>query len=283
VILPLLSSLGSLSGILPEAVSAIRATGAEAPTSFSPLGFLSMTLLLAMVAGKGGSGPYREDGRPDPCASLEGTILSRHPDGRGREIELSKGQEVNGDDFAKNARLTFDADGLLSEALLPRKQRIQGFLCAAKGPVVLEKDREGITGSRMTSVVFHKNGRIQRFALGENQMIEDIPLKAGTVVHRREDGRLHSLFLASAQVILGLRLSAQTSINFHTNGAIAALHFLEPQKQIDGFPGFAGKFLSFHENGKVKRGQLCVDQVIQGVKYSKDTWVEFDENSNLLL
>jgi hypothetical protein len=260
----MIAPVGAVSGILSQASVAACIANFGSHESLAQIGFLSMSLLFAMVAGKRSKGPrtsgvlggglYRMDGRPDPAATLKGEILSLHPNGRGREVRLSQDQTIRSDTFPKGSTLVFDENGWLREALLLRKQTVQGLPCATKGPVVLEKDRAGITRDRTTSIIFHENGRLKTIGLGEGCIIEEIPLKAGTVVHFREDGRLQNLFLGAAQEIRGLQLPRWTSIDFHENGVIASLHFINPPKSIKGLPGFSGSFIAFDENGQVRRG-----------------------------
>jgi hypothetical protein len=250
-------------------------------------GALSLTLLMAVIGGRGsGGGPYRSDGRPDPAAGLKGKILSRHADGRGRQIRLSEDQPVGDDPFSKGSVLLFSDEGFLAEVVLPRKWRVRGYLCSPKGSLAVEKNREGTPQFRETSVQFHKNGRLKAIGLAEDSIIDLITdrlsLKSGATVYFDEAGRVRRLFLPSRQEVLGLQLAAQTGVGFYENGRISCVDFINPQKEIKGLPGFMGSRIDFHENGKVQSGQLNSDQRIQGLKLPGEASVEFDEDSNLI-
>ena len=41
-------------------------------------------------------------------------------------------------------------------------------------------------------------------------------------------------------------------------------------------------YITFHENGNVKKGALAEAQTISGVKYNAKQWINFDENGKVV-
>ncbi len=157
------------------------------------------------------------------------------------------------------------ADGSAWVVVFKREVEIGGIACQDEGWFNRKGDPIGITLAREQSL----GGR--RFSAGS----------FGRYLMRQGDGRLSDVRLGEDQEVDGLPCRRGTLVMFHANQRVSYLH-LASDRDIDGIPCASGDLeVSFHKNGRVSVATLAREHMLIGRTFPRRTWVSFDEKGHL--
>jgi hypothetical protein len=132
---------------------------------------------------------------------------------------------------------------------------------------------------------FHRSGEPFGLTLSHEQSLGGRRFSAGSFVRYRKrqgDGRLSDVKLGEDQEVDGLPCRRGTVVEFHANQRLGSLQ-LASDREINGIPCAGGDSeVSFHKNGRLSTATLAREHVLIGRSFPPRTQVLFDEAGHLL-
>jgi hypothetical protein len=276
-----------LSGVDPvnlraEAANEVRRT--RQPPSFAPDSATS----IRATPPKGLLGTL-------PAGTYE--VRQRHEDGRPWVVAFTQEVEIAG--IACRDEAWFNRRGEPTGITLARAQSLGGRRFGAGSfvryrgrhengnlsDVRLGEDQEvdGLPCRRGTLVMFHANQRLSYLHLASDHDIDGVPCASGDLeVSFHKNGRLAIATLARECVIAGRTLPRRAWVSFNDKGRLVSAALMQDW-DIDGIPAKAGSTLQFHDNGRPKELVLAGGHSVAGRQYERGTFLRFDRDGRLVL
>lgn len=222
-------------------------------------------------------------------------VRKRYADGRPWVVVFKGDVEIAG--IACRGEAWFNRRGEAIGVTLSREQSIgnrrfgAGSLvrCAVSlangrvNDVTLREDQEidGLPCRRGTMVMFHANQRLSYVHLASDRDIDGVPCASGDLeVSFHKNGRLAVATLAREHVITGRTFPRRTWVSFDERGRLVSVT-LPQDWDIDGIPVKAGP-LAFHDNGQPSELTLGRSHTIAGRQYEEGTFLRFGRNGQLI-
>jgi hypothetical protein len=155
----------------------------------------------------------------------------------------------------------------------------QGHLSDVK----LGEDQEvdGLPCRRGTLVMFHANQRLRCLQLASDRDIEGILCASGDLeVSFHKNGRLSVATLAREHILIGRMFPRRTWVSFNDKGQLVSAA-LAQDWVFDGIPVSAGPGLQFYDSGQLKELMLSHSHSVEGRQYQRGTLLRFDRDGHL--
>ena len=149
--------------------------------------------------------------------------------------------------------------------------------------VSLGEDQEvdGLPCRRGTLVMFHANQRLSCLQLASDRDIEGILCASGDLeVSFHKNGRLSVATLAREHILIGRTFPRQTRVSFNDEGQLVSAAFAQDWP-LDGIPVRAGPGLQFYDSGQLKELILSHSHSVEGHQYERGTLLRFDRDGHL--
>jgi hypothetical protein len=150
--------------------------------------------------------------------------------------------------------------------------------------VTLGQDQEvdGLPCRGGTMVMFHANHRLRYLQLASDRDIDGIPCASGDLeLSFHKNGRLSVATLAREHVLIGRKFPRRTWISFSEKGHLVSAA-VQQDWDIDGIPVKAGPGLAFHDNGRPRELILARSHSVGGRQYERGTFLRFDRDGQLI-
>ena len=135
----------------------------------------------------------------------------------------------------------------------------------------------GVRFREGTDIYFFENEKVQSGTLDQNKTIHGIALKAGMGVEFYESGHVSAIYVEDTTFSYK-GIGYVDNVTFFENGQVKE-GYLASDQIINGIKFASGTLVEFYENGRVAHGTLAEGfTTAEGARYEAGQRVEFDEN-----
>jgi hypothetical protein len=223
-------------------------------------------------------------------------VRRRHADGRPWIVVFNEEVEIAG--IACRDEAWFNRRGEPFGITLSHEQSLSGRRLGAGSfvrylgrheevrlnDVRLGEDQEvdGLPCRRGTIVMFHANQRVSCLQLATDRDIDGVPCAGGDLaVSFHKNGRISVASLARDHVLIGRTFPRRTGVSFNEKGLLVSAA-LAQDWDLDGIPVKAGPGLAFHANGRPSELVLAHSHSVAGSQYERGTFLRFDKDGQLI-